>query len=138
MAVEKLSAPSGPSDNPTWQGFAERFHSKRLFGVKVIPDPEEIIAEATRLRADPNAVRSSSDRLNDPQVLEAVAGHLRTLIQEAELAQIAAKSRFPEDSQSQLIESDKTYKKAIEMLTGTADNQPDDDGDIPEERPLGG
>jgi|SRR3989344_4311014 len=129
MGSEGIPIISATSDNPTWQRFMGRFRAKKVFGGMVIPDPEEIAAEATRLRADPNAVQNSADRLNDPQVLEAIANRLRTLIQESELAQVAAKSKFPEDSKWQLIQAGKTYESAVRRLLGTEDERTDESVD---------
>ena len=59
----------------------------------------------------------------------AIANRLRTLIQESELAQVAAKSKFPEDSKWQLIQAGKTYESAVRRLLGTEDERTDESVD---------
>lgn len=82
-----------------------------------VPDPEAVTAEAVRLRADPAAAQASYDRLNDPDVLEAIAGHLRTLLKAAELAQIA--KQFKQDPGGDVLEARKAYENAINVALGT-------------------
>lgn len=118
MAVEEVSASPGPSDNPTWQRFLGRFKTKQVFGGLEIPDPDEIIAEAARIRQDPKAV-ANLDKLNDPKILLAIAGHLRTLIATAELIQSAKKDKsFGSNMEVDELLARTAYDDVLRIVTG--------------------
>ena len=129
MAVEKITAVPDSSNNLMWRRFSDRFSDRKKIGDVDVPNPDAVSAEAARLRADPNAAQANSDKLNDPVVLEAIANHLRTVLQAAELAQIARKSGFMEDSRWELMRAKNAYKAAVEWALGTGKEQVTDDVD---------
>ena len=87
-----------------------------------VPDPDALDAEAKRLRTDEHREQRTSDELNDPDVLEKIAAHVRTLLDAAELSGIGKEAGFPVEERVDRLSAMEAYEAALKLVDPSTQN----------------